>query len=170
MQRFGESLGKYSLEKIAETSQTTGRYIYYISGDEGSTYSLGEFEPTIGGMLTKFPLAVNVTFFRPYLWESKKIIVLLSALEAFLFLFLTIKILFTVGLVNIWKTVSQDPNIQFCLIFSVIFAFAVGLSSYNFGTLSRYRIPCMPFYALALILIYYRNKPLSKKLFRPLTI
>ena len=170
MQRFGENLGKYSLEKIAETSQTTGRYLYYISGDEGSSYSLGNFEPNIGSMITLFPAAVNVTFFRPYFWESKKILVLFSAIEAFLFLFLTIKILLKVGIVKIWQTISNDPTIQFCLIFSIIFAFAVGISSYNFGTLSRYKIPCMPFYVIAVVLIYYKNYPLKNKLFKPLNI
>ena len=164
MQRFSNELGKYSLENVAQTSKTTGSYIYWISGDAGSSYDLGDFSPTIGGMLSKFPLAVNVTLFRPYIWETKKIIVLLSAIEAFLFLFVTLKILFTVQLVKIWKTINTEPTVQFCIIFSLIFAFAVGISSYNFGALSRYKIPCLPFYALALVLIYYKNKPLNKKL------
>jgi hypothetical protein len=165
MQRFGsETLGKYSLDKLAQTSYINRGYIYYISGEEGSSYSLGDFDATIPGMLSKFPLAVNVTFFRPYLWEAKKVIVLLSAIEALLFLYVTLKILFTLGVVKIWRTVSSDPTIQFCLIFSIIFAFAVGISSYNFGTLSRYKIPCMPFFVLGLILTYYKNKPLNKKL------
>jgi len=164
MQRFANELGKYSLERVAETSSVTRGWIYYTSGDEGSAYDLGIFDPTITGMLSKFPLAVNVTLFRPYLWETKKLIALLSSLEAVLFLIITLKILFTIGPVKIWKTISEDPTIQFCLIFSVIFAFAVGISSYNFGSLSRYKIPCLPFYALALILIYYKNKPATKKL------
>jgi len=58
----------------------------------------------------------------------------------------------------------NDPTIQFCLIFSVIFAFAVGISSYNFGALSRYKIPCLPFYAVALVLIHYKNAPRKKLL------
>ena len=164
MQRFSNELGKYSLENVAQTSKSTGSYIYWISGDAGSSYNLGDFSPTIGGMLSKFPLAVNVTLFRPYLWEAKKIIVLLSSLEAILFLFITLKVLFAVGFLKVWATINKDPTIQFCLIFSLVFAFAVGISSYNFGALSRYKIPCLPFYALAMVLIYYKNKPLNKKL------
>jgi len=164
MQRFANELGNYSLEKVAQTSSVTREWIYYSSGDEGSAYDLGIFEPTIFGMLSKFPLAVNVTLFRPYVWESKKIIVLLSAVEAILFLFITLKVLITIGVVKIWKTISTDPTIQFCLIFSIIFAFAVGISSYNFGALSRYKIPCLPFYCTAMILIYYKNRPFNKKL------
>ena len=171
MQQLGsEALGKYSLDKLVQTSSVNRGYIYYVSGEEGSAYSLGDFDASITGMLSKFPLAVNVTFFRPYLWEAKKLIVLLSAIEALLFLFITLKILFAVGPVKVWRTINSDATIQFCLIFSIIFAFAVGISSYNFGALSRYKIPCLPFYSLALILIYYKNKKKNYSLFRPLKI
>lgn len=171
MQRFGEELGKYSLENIAQTAETTRGWIGYVSErDEGSSYDLGAFDPSIGGMLVKLPAAVNVTLFRPYPWEAGKVIVLLSAIEAFLFFFLTLKVIFSIGIGKIWKTINTDPTIQFCLIFSIIFAFAVGISSYNFGALSRYKIPCLPFYAMALILIYYKNRPLNKKLLRFLGI
>jgi hypothetical protein len=167
MRSFGDELGKYSLENVAATSSVTRGWIYYASSrdEQASAYSLGDFSPTIGGMLSKFPMAVNVTLFRPYIWEAKKIIVALSAFEALLFLLLTLKILFTIGPARIWKTVSNDATIQFCLIFSIIFAFAVGISSYNFGALSRYKIPCLPFYALALVLIHYKNAP-GKKLLK----
>jgi hypothetical protein len=109
-------------------------------------------------MMSKLPAAVNVALFRPYLWESRKAIVLLNALEAFLFLFVTLKLLITIGPIRIWKAISSDPNIQFCLIFTLIFAFAVGISSGNFGALSRYRIPCLPTFALVLTLIYYKYR------------
>jgi hypothetical protein len=161
---FSNQLGKYSLENVVQTSAITRDYINWVSGDEGSAYSLGDVGSGIGGMLAKFPAAVNVTLFRPYPWEAKKPIVALSALEALLFLFLTLKVMFTVGLKKTWASISKDPTIQFCLVFTLIFAFAVGISSYNFGTLTRYKIPCMPFYAAALILIYYDNMPLKKKL------
>lgn len=165
LQLFSDSLGNYSLEKIAETSKSTREWIGIVSeAEQGSGYDLGDFAPTVGGMLSKFPAAVNVTLFRPYIWEAGKPIVMLSALEALLFLFITLKILFTIGTKQVWVTISKDPTIQFCLIFSIIFAFAVGISSYNFGTLSRYKIPCLPFYTLAIILIYYKNQPLKKKL------
>ncbi|WP_276504480.1 hypothetical protein [Terrimonas pollutisoli] len=162
-----EYLGRYSLENIENTAEGTRRWITYSSGDEGSSYSLGDFAPTTAGMLAQFPLAVNVTLFRPYLWESGKIIVLLSAIEAALFLLLTLKVMFIVGLKRTWTTISKNPTIQFCLIFSIIFAFAVGVTSYNFGALSRYKIPALPFYALAMLLIYYQSgvtkgKPLFK--------
>ncbi|MGK2860886.1 MAG: hypothetical protein ACSLE0_03075 [Chitinophagaceae bacterium] len=166
MQTFGEEyLGRYSLDNVEETAEANRRWITYSgSRKEGSSYDLGNFDPSIQGMLTKFPLAVNVTLFRPYIWESGKVIIFLSALEAFLFLLITLKVFFKVGLKRSWKTIGANPTIQFCLIFSIIFAFAVGVSSYNFGALSRYKIPCLPFYALAIVLIFYSNSKPKERL------
>lgn len=163
-EKFSQSLGRYSLKNVAETSAVTRNYISSVSGDAGSSYSLGDFDPTFGGMIAKFPLAVNVSLFRPYIWETRKPIQLLNALEALMFLWVTIKVIISVGLVRTWRTIKSDPTIQFCLIFTLVFAFAVGISSYNFGALSRYRIPCLPFYGLALVLIYYKNKPIVKNI------
>jgi hypothetical protein len=160
-QRYAVELGKYSLKNVATTSYITSSYIVEVSS-EGSSYSLGALDPSISGMLKKFPFAVNVALFRPYIWEVSKPLQILNALEALLFLWVTIKVLLSIGPKKAWKTINSDPTIQFCLIFTLIFAFAVGLSSGNFGALSRYRIPCLPFYATALVLIYYRHRPVSK--------
>jgi hypothetical protein len=155
--RFAKEMNKYSLERVAQTAASTRGWISYSSGDEGSAYDLGEFSPTIGGMLSKFPQAVVVTLFRPFLWESKKIIVLLSALEALVFLFFTLKaIVKNKG--KMIARITKDANLMFCLIFSLIFAFAVGISTYNFGTLSRYKIPCISFYAAFIVILLYHKE------------
>ena len=52
--------------------------------------------------------------------------------------------------------------ILFSLIFSIAFAFAVGVSTYNFGTLVRYKIPLLPFFVVALILIWHHSKKETK--------
>ncbi len=161
---FSAELGGYSLERIESTATLTQEYIVQSSGEQGASYSIGEISLTPIGILRTFPAAVNVTLYRPYLWEARKPIQLFNALETFLFLFVTLKILFRIGLGRAWKAIREDPNIQFCLIFTIIFGFAVGLTSGNFGTLSRYRIPCLPLFGIALVLIYYRYKSPEKKL------
>ena len=150
-QLFANDLNRYSLEKIAKTAESTRGWIAYASGDEGSSYDLGAFPPTIEGMLSKFPAAIAVTFYRPFLWESRKVIVALSALEALFFVFFTLKLIYKQKLATL-KHLSKDPNLIFLLIFALIFAFAVGISSYNFGALSRYKIPCLPFFGAFLII------------------
>lgn len=157
-QGFAEELNRYSLDSIAETAVTTGNYINYVSGDEGSAYSLGEFDPSIGGMLLKFPQAVVVTFYRPFPWEARKLIVLLSALESLTFVFFTVQAFRKRGVGKAFSMIFKDPNLFFLATFSLIFAFAVGISSYNFGALSRYKIPCLPFYAALLVVVLYQGK------------
>jgi ABC-type uncharacterized transport system permease subunit len=83
---------------------------------------------------------------------------MLSALEALFFAFYTIKAFSTNGLKLSFKIINKDPNVLFCLIFSLIFAFAVGISSYNFGSLSRYKIPCLPFFAAFIVILLYHKK------------
>lgn len=161
-QQFAAEMQKYSLEKVAETAATTRGWIGYVSDvQEGSGYDLGEFDATIGGMLTKFPQAVVVTLFRPFIWEVKKVIVALSAIEALVFLYFTLKI-FLSSRGKAFRWIANDPTILFCLIFTLIFAFAVGITSYNFGALSRYKIPCMPFYTAFLFLLMAKQKAIKE--------
>ena len=157
-EQFAQDLNKYSLEKIAKTAEVTRSWIGYVSDLEGgSSYDLGEFEPTPGGMLSKFPQAVAVTLYRPFLWETKKVIVAFSALESMFFLFLSLKLFFRYKL-KLFKLLGRDPNLVFFVVFALIFAFAVGISSYNFGALSRYKIPCLPFFTAALLILLNKDK------------
>ena len=149
---------RYALDKIAETSRITAYDIRYFSGkDAGSGYTLGELDGTLTGMMSLAPKAINVSLFRPYLWEIKNPLMLLSALESLVFMILTLYVLFAVR-TKIF-TYLQMPEVAFCLVFSMIFAFGVGVSTYNFGTLSRYKIPLIPYYSMMLgfILHYFNN-------------
>lgn len=119
---------------------------------DGSGYTLGSGGTSPGELLVKFPLAVNVTLFRPYIWEARKPIVILAALESLFVLFVTIQTFRRVGIKGTIKAFFNDPFISFCIVFSFIFAFSIGISSYNFGALVRFKIPCMPFYMMGLYL------------------
>jgi hypothetical protein len=156
--KVGEGDRKYAVENIAKTAQITAYDIRFQTGrDAGSGYTLGELDGTFGSMLKLTPQAVNVSLFRPYLWEVSNPLMLLSALESLTFLILSAILIFKYRL-GVLKS-FRNPDVSFSFIFSVILAFAVGVSSFNFGTLVRYKIPLLPFYALAMILIYYENKP-----------
>ena len=159
--KVGEGDDRYSVEKIAETAKVTAYDIRYWSGREvGSGYSLGELDGSFGSMVRLAPQAINVSLFRPYLWEVRNPLMLLSALEGTVFLVLLIRIVVQKR-GRILKTLA-DPNVIFALVFSLSFAFAVGVSTFNFGTLSRYKIPLLPFFAVSLVLMHYSNS--DKKL------
>ena len=153
----GENDEKYAMENLAKTAQITAYDIgYYTGRGAGSSYSIGELDGTFTGMLKLIPQAVNVSLFRPYLWEASNPLMLLSALESLVVFGLTIFVIYRKRLVLV--EAIRNPDILFCLIFSVTFAFAVGVSTFNFGTLTRYKIPLIPFYLLALILMLNYSK------------
>ncbi len=156
--KAGEGNEKYSLEVLAKTAQITAYDIRYYTGkDAGSGYSLGELDGTWESMVNLVPQAINVSLFRPYLWEVRNPLMLLSALESLVLLVITIVVL--VRSIRRGFGWVGSPTIIFCLAFSLTFAFAVGISTYNFGSLTRYKIPLLPFYCVALILIWdYSNK------------
>jgi hypothetical protein len=156
--QVGKDDSRYALGQLSTTAKVTAYDIAYQTGrDAGSSYSLGELDGSFGNMMSLAPQAVNVSLFRPYLWEVRNPLMLMSAFEAVATLGLTLGVIFTRRR-TIFGALA-NPHVIFCLIFSLTFAFAVGISSFNFGTLSRYKIPLLPFYALALILLYKTNRP-----------
>ena len=151
--KTAEENPKYSLEGIARTAQITAYDIRYWTGREaGSGYTLGELDGSWQSMIRLAPAAINVSLFRPYLWEISNPLMFLSAVESVCLLIVTLFLL--IRRPKKLLVALSEPNVLFCLLFSITFAFAVGVSTYNFGTLSRYKIPLLPFYTVALLLAY----------------
>lgn len=153
-----EAAQQYQLDKIAGNAEYQ-RQMYSIiaqqTGGSDSHFSINTSNPffmVFGG--------ISATFYRPFLWEVNSPIALLSAAESSVFLFLTILFIYKKGIKQFFKIPFADPRILMCFIFAFVFAVAVGISSANFGALSRYKIPCMPFY-LMMILLMYRHARLA---------
>lgn len=162
IEKVTEDNERYKLENIATTTQVTAEWLTQMGTlQKGSVYSLGEFDGTFTGMLSKLPQAVMVTLYRPFPWEVRNPVMLLSALEALFFVFMTFRMFREFKLGKLFSMLNNQPILLFCFIFSLTFAFAVGVSSYNFGTLVRYKIPMMPFFLSALYIIRSQvvNKP-----------
>ncbi len=156
--RIGQDDEKYSIAKLASTARITSYDIRFWTGREaGSGYTLDISDWTTKGLLQAAPAAVNVSLFRPYLWEAKNPLMMISAIESLFLLLFTLYILIK----NPYAVFSAlaNNNVLFCFVFSISFAFAVGISTFNFGTLTRYKIPLLPFYLLLLIVLHdYSNK------------
>lgn len=134
-------------------------YHSFLAEKKGqSGYNLGEIEFTPWGIISKIPASINVTFFRPYLFEVRNLNMLLTSVESTAIMLFTIYVLLKVGILNCLSTIWKSPTIFFLLFFALLFGFAVGFTSYNFGALARYKIPCMPFYVASLFLILNYNK------------
>ena len=152
--KIGEDDPRYALENIAYTSQVTARDIRFQSGREaGSGYELSSyFDGTLSSALLLAPEGINVTLFRPYLWEVKNPLMLMSALESFILLIMTVFIVVRKGYGVLFKILN--PEVAFTFVFSLVYAFAAGVSTYNFGTLARYKIPILPFFFIGLVILY----------------
>jgi hypothetical protein len=165
--QLGAQKERFSSDKILETAKIQREYVHSVSlKSEGSTYDLGEIDGGLFSYVTKIPAAINVSLFRPYLWETRNPIMLLSGLESFAVLFITIRLFYKRRFKNTVALLSKDVNIQFCLLFGLIFSFFVGVTTYNFGSLARYKIQGFPFYIVAILLLYYLQKDDVKKTFK----
>lgn len=123
------------------------------TGGSASVYTLGEVEYSVMGVLSKFLPSINVTLFRPYLFEVKNAIMLVTSLESTLFLLFTLWVLLRVGILRTFSFLLKNHVLTSFLIFVALFAFITGFTSYNFGALARYKIPCLPFYVAILFIL-----------------
>jgi hypothetical protein len=158
LQLFGQYLGEYSLDNIlvkaVKTQQDLIREVQYGS----NSYNIGVFEPTIPGIMSKIPAALNMAFFRPYVWDARNPVMALSALENLFMLSFSIYILIKVKFSTLLKSLFSNPLLVFSFLFAMFFAFSVGLTTANYGALARLKIPCIPFYLSSLFILYYLNK------------
>jgi hypothetical protein len=151
-----ESLQQFQFDAIAETSASQRElYESFSETNEGAYYSIKTSNPVL--------LVINgivATLFRPFIWEVNGITALLSSLESLLFLFLTGSLMYKRGVINFFRNAFKDPVLLMCFVFSLVFAAAIGSTALNFGSLSRYKIPCLPFY-LAMVFVLYRQAGLK---------
>lgn len=115
-----------------------------------NTFDIGSFDASASSMLSKAPVALVAGIFRPFIWESRSIFMILSGLEsAFLFV-LFIYVFLRSGIIGFFRAIYRDPFLLSCITFTIIFGFFVGLTSANFGALVRYKIPLIPFFTIVL--------------------
>jgi hypothetical protein len=126
-------------------------------------YSLGSFDGTRWNYFSKAPAAIMAGLFRPYLWEVRNPVMLLAAIENTAFLILVMVIIWRTGFVKTWKIAFDEPLVVFSLSFAIVFAFAVGISTANFGALVRLKIPLLPFLAVGLFTLLNRSLELKEE-------
>jgi len=125
-------------------------------------FSLGEFTPTILGLIKVAPIAINAVLVKPYIWEVRSFSQIPLAIENFFILLFILNVLFKRK--RMVKTLLSKPEICFCFCFALILAFMIGISTANYGTMVRYRMPLIPFFLVGLYLLKYRGGINRKKI------
>jgi hypothetical protein len=152
LQQLGDSLGQYSVEKVIVTAskgQQDLKQNYY----GGNTFDIGDYEPTIQGILSVAHSAIFATLFRPTFLDVKNVVMGLCAIENMFILGFTIYLLIKLKFFRFFSLITTHPLLMFSFIFSIFFAFSVGVSISNFGALVRLKIPCIPFFLSSLVIL-----------------
>ena len=169
--------GLYSLQKLSTTAergytnvdsmlQKASMSQYDLKQDyyQGNSFDIGTLEPTVESAVSLTPAAIVAGLYRPFLWEARSTTMILSGLENFILFILTLYVLFKVGVVTVVRETLKNPLLIFCVLFSVIMAFGIGLSTSNFGSLVRFKIPFLPFWCFYWLYFYYYHKERIKRI------
>lgn len=146
---------------IASFADISNFFQQQYNGDfgESSSFELGEMEMSTVGLMKKAPLAFYATYFRPHLWEVRKPIMVISALESFAILILLLTALIKNG-IHIRGLLKDDLPLTIAISYVLVFGIVVGLTTFNFGTLVRYKVPGLPFlWVFTFLLLTYKPKP-----------
>jgi hypothetical protein len=154
---FSSSLGDYgdvdkAINKAVVTKNDLTREAY-----GQNSFDIGELDGSVGSLLSKFPAAIVAGLFRPFLWDVSNPIMLISALENTFMILLTLRVLLLLG-PGMFVRIFSNPVLIFCFVFSIFFAFALGITTANFGALVRYKIPAIPFFLSMLYVLEYQGK------------
>ena len=155
-------LGEYSIENVLNKAVITNMDLkseYY----QGSSFDIGDFDPTVGGILSKMPIAINAALFRPYIWETYNMTMFMSGIENFFMLSFFVYLIIKLRVYNLFRLMFRHRILFFTVYFSIFFSFSVGLTTSNFGSLVRYKIPAIPFFLISLFIISSTYKELKQE-------
>jgi hypothetical protein len=164
LSNMNEILGVYSLDTVLDRAVVVQQDLkrnYYGN----NSFDIGDFDASVSGVLAKSPLAINATLFRPYLWEVRNPLMLLSSIESTYIFFLTLGLMLRLKFLGFFGLIWKNPLLLFSVLFALFFAFSVGLSTPNFGALSRLKIPCIPFFVSSLFVLRHLYEIKTKKKF-----
>ena len=113
-------------------------------------YDLGITDFSPAGMLSAMPISIFTAFYRPFLWEPGSLFIKISALEALVFLILSIRLLLSGSFISSLQFIRNNELLMASLVFALILGFFAGYTSGLFGVLVRFKAPLLPFLYLVL--------------------
>lgn len=126
------------------------------SSDNALMTNVTEINTSMMSIVGNIPAAVSNALFRPYLWEATSPNIFFAGVENFLVLMFSLFVLVKCGF-KLPKRIFSSQIVGVCFTFSIIFAIFIGLTCFNFGTMVRYKLPCIPFYCATLFLLYHNS-------------
>jgi hypothetical protein len=158
---FSTEINDLVQESYVQVQSFQQNYQAVQDGDETSRagFEMGDFDASLSSMLIKSPGVIFSCLFRPFIWESKKIIILFTALESTLLLLATLFLLFKTRFLGFFKVIFTNHLILFSFLVVILFALIIGFTTFNFGTMIRYKIVLLPFFYFMLVATYNKTTP-----------
>jgi hypothetical protein len=156
--QLGDSLGKFSLDSVMETIQVTQGDMVRVDQYGSNRFDVGPIDGTVTGLLSKFPIATTAALFRPFIWESRSAVMVLSALENTWLLGFGLLLLMRTQVTFFFRAVLGNPIVLMCFGFVILFGFSIGISTPNFGALVRFKIPLVPMLVACMYIVNWLNE------------
>ncbi|MEJ6686118.1 MAG: hypothetical protein QNK70_02420 [Crocinitomicaceae bacterium] len=129
----------------------------------GKRYEFSNTDASPIGLLQSLPLAVFYGIYRPFIYESFSVTLIMNGLESLLLMWFTVGFIFKGNVISKIKKIRKQEILVFAFVFSLFVAFVAGFTSVLFGVLVRIRAPLMPFVFLVLTSNVFKNKELENE-------
>lgn len=146
---------EFGLEKLGE--HTAAQQQAWTDSDNSSNVDVGAgANASLASQIPYVPIALVNTLFRPFIFETRNLTTFVAALETTTLIVLVGQTLAKGKLARIGSVTVASPLLLGSAVFVLFFSVAVGLATKNLGSLSRYRMPMIPFYVLLILLLRSR--------------
>lgn len=153
---IGSAFPRYDIRKLQE--QISMEQKQGLAQEGGSNFQLQDSAPSSNTELTLgAPLAILTALLRPAVIEANNPLALANGLETLVFTYLLIQVLLRRRIRESLALVRRSKVLAFSAVFTIVLALGVGFATTNMGTLSRYRMPLVPFFVTVLVVLGARR-------------
>jgi hypothetical protein len=154
---LGKIFPRFSIDVLGEEISRLQQVGQQVEG--GSNYSLGIGEQrNFFGQIVFAPLALATSLFRPLPFEVRNAQMAANALETTVLVVLLLRAIAARSWARVWAEFRASPSLVFAAVFTAVFGIVIGLASTNLGSLSRYRVPLMPFFGALVLVVQTRRE------------
>lgn len=146
-----------ALDKLGDSVQVRAGAWSRVEG--GSSFEMTT--PTQQGLPTQLlmsPLAFFNAAFRPQLFDVRNPLMLVSALEMTMITAMLVRAIMIHGVSGLVREIQRSPFLTMCAVITFVGLTFVGLTTRNYGSLARYRVPFLPFYGSLLTVLTVQAK------------
>lgn len=153
---FGIFVGIYFNEKYV-FEMIERAYDWNQFSDQGSAFNYGALEYDTLRLVKLSAYSFITALFRPFIWESDTMPMFLQALENMLLLIAGAFVMIKTPILKLIYAFCNKPAYWFLFISGAVILIGVGLSTYNFGLLSRFRIVGVSGILFSLLFLFHEQ-------------